>query len=133
MADLAPIKTDWLPGVEKPTRAGVYERNLAPKGSDMETVAYSKWDGEKWLSYRSTPKEANAVTLVSDFQALRWRGVVPEFEGCVPVPAPDLRDVCLGCEFDSREQLGSCLESRALAACGDERIIWRPRSEVSNG
>lgn len=126
MADTAPIKTDWFDGSEKPVNVGVYEREYPAR------VMFSKWDGVRWFWPRNSPEEAAAETILSAQQphpeCLRWRGIVPEFEGCVPVACVE-RNSCNGCAFAPAVS-DKCLDSRRALSCVIERITWRPRSEV---
>ena len=64
--------TPWFPGTVKPVRAGVYERDYG-----RGWRSYNYWNGEKWSSPRSVPKEAEIFKhLYSPYQNLPWRGVM---------------------------------------------------------
>ena len=131
---MEPIKTDWFPGGVKPARPGVYERLY--KGDVPHPTLFHKWDGHQWMAGQLTAEAADGVDVgsVFPFPELRWRGVVPEWEGLTVAPATgDDEHRCDGCQFENR--ITHCRLVRTFTAvdCPAERIIWRPRSEVSNG
>ena len=71
--------TDWFPADVKPVRVGVYERRK------REHAHYSKWSGECWIAYCSTPGHAALESDRSLFQSLEWRGLAAD-------PFPDSAD-----------------------------------------
>lgn len=48
------VRTPWFPGVEVPSRIGVYER----RRWETDTVFYTHWDGREWWPSGVTPQEA---------------------------------------------------------------------------
>lgn len=117
------IRTDWFDGHEKPARPGVYEREF------NGAVYFVKWNGEHWSETWWTADEAEHNPFhIGQWQCLRWRGIVPEVHGCVPVEERAPKK-CNGCAFwPGSEQ---CQQSVAAIDCWRESIIWRPRAEVA--
>jgi len=66
--------TEWYSGDQKPSRAGVYQRDFS-EGTSIRGIVYSKWDGGKWFVYESTAKKASTNKNVSKFQYEPWRGI----------------------------------------------------------
>ncbi len=117
------IRTDWFPGTEKPGKPGVYERLYEGH------ICFAKWDGEVWGETWWKREQAERNPCIRGlFQALQWRGIVPEVLGCVPV-SQDAAHGCCGCAFE--KNLRACEASINAIRCDLERIIWRPRAEVA--
>lgn len=47
-------RTPWFPGVEVPSRTGVFER----RRWETDSVFYSYWDGRQWWPAGITPNDA---------------------------------------------------------------------------
>jgi hypothetical protein len=72
-----PKVTDWIPGDQKPTIVGVYEREI----QDCGFVTCSKWDGKKWHGTWISADAAAKETSVSDYQYSPWRGLASDPKG----------------------------------------------------
>lgn len=72
---MTPAVTDWIPGDQKPTVVGVYERDI------FGILFFSKWTGKKWMAGEDTRGEAAAEATGSFYQTAPWRGLASDPKG----------------------------------------------------
>lgn len=66
--------TAWFTGNEKPSREGVYERDISTSANP--TPVYSYWNGNAWCMWAFTiPQAHQYVAQESRYQNLAWRGL----------------------------------------------------------
>lgn len=63
-------KTAWFPGDVKPKRKGIYQRRYG-----NGALAYSKWNGDCWLSGVFNICDVSTTKTQSWLQSLEWRGL----------------------------------------------------------
>ncbi len=75
-----PAVTPWFPWTAEPVQIGVYQRR-----NSVGIVAYSLWDGARWLWNQRSPAMAVRETMPSAMQQMPWRGLAqPPAEGYGP-------------------------------------------------